>query len=70
MEDKLDCAEDGDRLINVEIPGQTTDPLVYDTITRFMIHGPCAPCFIDQKCSKCDPKRFYNQAAFDVHGFT
>jgi len=45
------------------------DPLAYDTVTRFMIHGPCVLCLIDRKCSKCYPKRFCNQTTFDEHDF-
>jgi len=70
MEDKPACSEDVDRLISAEIPNQSTDPLAYDTITRFVTHGPCVSCFIDEKCSKCYPKRLCNQTAFDEHGFT
>jgi len=67
--DKPACPDDVGRLISAEILDQTTNPLGYDTITRFMIHDPCVLCLTDGKCSKCHPKRFCNQTAFDEHGF-
>ena len=69
-EDKPICPEDVDRLISAEIPDQTTDPLAYETVTKFMVHGPCVSCLIDGKCSKLYPKRFCNQTTFDEHGFS
>jgi len=67
--DKPACPDDVGRLISAEILDQTTNPLGYDTITRFMIHGPYVSCLISRKCSKCLPKTFYNQTTFDEHGF-
>ena len=68
-EDKPTCPEDVDRLISAEIPDQATYPLAYDTVTRFMIHGPCVSCLVDGTCSKHYPKRFCDQTTFDEHGF-
>jgi len=68
-EDKPMCPEDVDRRISAEIPNQTTDPLEYETVTTFMVHGPCVSCLINGKCSKLYPKQFYNQTTFDEHGF-
>ena len=47
MEDKPACPEDVDRLISVKILDQTTNPIAYDIVTRFMILGPCVSCLID-----------------------
>jgi len=47
MEDKPFCPEDVDRLISAKILDQTIDPLAYDTITKFMVHGPCVSLLID-----------------------
>jgi len=57
-----------DRLISAEIRDQTADPLAYDTVTKFMVHGPCVSFLIDGKCSKLYLKRFCNQTTFDEHG--
>jgi len=67
--DKPVCREDVDRLISAKILDQTIDPLTYDTVTKFMVHGPCVSCLSDGKCSKLYPKRFCNQNIFDEHGF-
>jgi len=55
-DDKPICREDVDRLISAKIPGQTIDPLAYDIVTKFVVHGPCVSCLIDEKCSKLYPK--------------
>ena len=68
-EDKHICPEDVDKLISAEIRDQTTDSLSYETVTKFMVHGPCVSCLIDGKCLKLYPKRFYNQTTFNEHGF-
>jgi len=68
-EDKLVCPEDIDKLISAEISDQTTDPLAYDTVMKFMIHGLRVSYLINRKCSKLYRKRFCNQTTFDEHGF-
>jgi len=55
-EDKPVCPEDVDRLISAEVPNQTTDPLAHETVTKFMVHGPCVSCLVEGKCSKLYPK--------------
>ena len=51
-EDKPVCPEDVDRLISAEVPNQTTDPLAHETVTKFMVHGPCVSCLVDGKMLK------------------
>ena len=58
MQGKITCLEDVDRLISAEIPNQSKNPLAYDTVTIFMIHGLCVSCFIDEKCSNVTQKDF------------
>jgi len=68
-EDKPVCPKNVYKLITAEIPAQITYLLAYDTVTKFMIHGPFVSCLIDEKCLKLYPKRFCNQTTFDEHGF-
>ncbi|XP_073505192.1 uncharacterized protein [Phyllobates terribilis] len=51
-----------DNIISAELPGPYINPLLFDTITKNMIHGPCgslnknSPCMIDGRCSKHYPR--------------
>jgi hypothetical protein len=52
-----------DTFISAQVPNPTTDSIVYDTISSFMVHGPCgpevaySPCITDAKYSKFYPKK-------------
>jgi len=48
-EDNPVCPVDVNRLVSTEIPNQTTNPLAYDTVTKFIVHGTCVSCLIDGK---------------------
>lgn len=56
--DKPHTAADIDSMVCAEIPCQTTDPELYETIILFMLHGPCgtanltAPCMVNGKYDK------------------
>ncbi|XP_013778751.1 uncharacterized protein LOC106463283 [Limulus polyphemus] len=39
-----------DKVVSDEIPGNFTNPKLYDIITRYNIHGPCGPI---NTCSPC-----------------
>ncbi|XP_073513990.1 uncharacterized protein [Phyllobates terribilis] len=51
-----------DNIISAELPDPQIDPLLLDTNTKNMIHGPCgslnknSPCMIDGRCSKHYPR--------------
>lgn len=51
-----------DDVISAEIPNQVDDPLLFDIVTKNMVHGPCgalnlqSPCMADGKCTKRYPK--------------
>lgn len=73
--DKLREPRDIDRFITAEIPDPIYEPLLYQTITSCMIHGPCgllnlkSPCMKDGKCSKHYPKSFSDSTVFDKQGY-
>ena len=57
-EDKSTCPEDVDRLISAEIPEESIDPLAYDTVARFMIHGPCVSFWLTEHVQNITQKDF------------
>ena len=40
-DDKNKKIEDADRKVNAEIPDQNQHRLAYETVTKFLMHGPC-----------------------------
>lgn len=74
-EDKYPTTTDIDKVISAEIPDQRSNPVAYEAVKQFMIHGPCgeanpkAPCMLDKKCSKHFPKKFYQETTIDEDGF-
>jgi len=67
--DKIHNANDIDSIVWAQLPDPVTQPLLYDTITTCMLHGPCgtikpkASCMADKKCSKQYPKEFRDHTA-------
>nr|XP_017245277.1 PREDICTED: uncharacterized protein LOC108216927 [Daucus carota subsp. sativus] len=66
---------DVDKLISAEIPDENLDPIGYNVVKRFMIHGPCgkdytySPCMVKGKCGRHFPKKFNGNTFFDDSGF-
>lgn len=64
---------DIDKIISAEIPNKQNDPLLYEIITKHMIHGPCgiqnskAQCMKDGYCTKQFPKAFTNETLTGTH---
>jgi len=64
-----------DSIISAQIPDPEVDPLLYQTITTCMMHGPCgpghseSPCMVNGKCSKGYPKEFCEQTSFVENGY-
>ncbi|CAN0904886.1 ATP-dependent DNA helicase PIF1 [Linum grandiflorum] len=63
-----------DRIISAELPDPTLDPIGYNAVTKFMLHGPCgqsrlaSPCMQDGRCSKFFPKPYASETTFNDHG--
>ncbi|CAN0925705.1 ATP-dependent DNA helicase PIF1 [Linum grandiflorum] len=62
------------RSIAAELPDPLIDPVGYDAVTKFMVHGPCgdsrpsSPCMKHGRCSKFFPKQFATETTFDSTG--
>ena len=74
-EDKIHTFEDVDKIISVEIPDQDEDPILYEMVKNFMVHGPCgatnpkSPCMDKSQCTKHFPKKFMDHTIVDNEGF-
>ncbi|CAN0904885.1 ATP-dependent DNA helicase PIF1 [Linum grandiflorum] len=61
-------------IISAELPDPTLDPIGYNAVTKFMLHGPCgqsrlaSPCMQDGRCSKFFPKPYASETTFNDHG--
>ena len=68
-------ANDIDSIISAEIPNKNSDPLLYQIVNQFMIHGPCgqlnqnSPCMRGGKCSKFFPKQYKSETIFETNAF-
>ncbi|CAL1359594.1 unnamed protein product [Linum trigynum] len=73
--DKLKDTAAIDSIISSEIPDPAVDPVGYEAVTKFMMHGPCgqsntsAPCMVDGRCLKHFPKSFSSEATYDQFGY-
>ncbi|CAN0926291.1 ATP-dependent DNA helicase PIF1 [Linum grandiflorum] len=63
------------RSIAAELPDPLLDPVGYEAVTKFMLHGPCgqarpsSPCMKEDKCSKFFPKPFASETTFGKNGY-
>ncbi|CAL1385143.1 unnamed protein product [Linum trigynum] len=73
--DKPKDIADIDRIISSEIPDPSIDPVGYEAVIKFMLHGPCgqantlSPCMKDGRCSKHFPKAFTSETIYDRFGY-
>ena len=67
--------EEIDSLISAEIPDKETDPLLFDIVTKNMIHGPCGAlnpgcvCMANGRCTKDFPKAFCRETRSGNDGY-
>ncbi|KAK9668965.1 hypothetical protein RND81_13G099500 [Saponaria officinalis] len=63
-----------DKIIIAESPSQHDNLVLYDTVKKFMMHGPCgsanrnSSCMVESKCSKHFPKKWDNSAFVKKNG--
>ncbi|CAN1777376.1 ATP-dependent DNA helicase PIF1 [Linum perenne] len=74
-EDKLYGTSQIDSVISAEIPDPLIDPLCYEAVQKFMLHGPCGPMCLQTpptttgKCKKHFPKPFSAETTIDEDGY-
>lgn len=62
--DRPSNVEKIDELVSAEIPCKQSDPIAYEAVKNYMIHGPCgkdctySPCMVKGKCMRHFPKRY------------
>jgi len=73
--DKLLTPDDINTAIRADWPDPVTEPLLFDTVKRCMVHGPCgtanptARCMENKRCTKNYPKAFTSIMSLDEHGY-
>ncbi|XP_074352664.1 uncharacterized protein LOC141691809 [Apium graveolens] len=74
-ESRPNSIEKVDQLVSAEIPDKNSDPITYEAVKNYMMHGPCgkdlytSPCMVKGKCMCHFPKRFNGNTYFDDYGF-
>ncbi|KAL4609927.1 hypothetical protein ACB092_08G015800 [Castanea dentata] len=74
-DDKHPTIAEIDKIISAEIPDLNKEPLAYDAVKQYMVHGPCgsinsrASCMIENKRVKHFPKKVCSQTTVDNDGF-
>ncbi|XP_074356564.1 uncharacterized protein LOC141696304 [Apium graveolens] len=74
-ESRPNSIEKVDQLVSAEIPDKNSDPIAYEAVKNYMMHGPCgkdlytSPCMVKGKCMRHFPKRFNGNTYFDDCGF-
>ena len=63
-DNKLNDTRRIDEVVSAELPDSQTEPQLYETVKKCMIHGPCgeqnphAPCMENNTCQKKYPKEY------------
>ncbi|XP_074323822.1 uncharacterized protein LOC141660731 [Apium graveolens] len=74
-ESRPNSIEKVDHLVSAEIPDKNSDPIAYEAVKNYMMHGPygkdlyTSPCMVKGKCMCHFPKRFNGSTYFDDCGF-
>ncbi|KAI8563236.1 hypothetical protein RHMOL_Rhmol03G0096700 [Rhododendron molle] len=73
--DKIHTCAQVDQLVCVKFPNPEDDPELFETITSYMVHGPCvaqnshASCMKNRKCTKRYPRDFVETTTMDENGY-
>jgi hypothetical protein len=72
---KIRTADEVDSIVSAQLPDPVAHPMLHQTVTKCMLHGPCgpeypnAPCMVDGQCSKHYPKEFCEETRFGDDGY-
>jgi len=75
QQDKIRNPKDVDDIVSAQIPDPAVHPLLYETVTKHMAHGPCGPgkpsavCMVNGVCSKHYPRDFQPDTVFGDSGY-
>ncbi|KAK1360555.1 hypothetical protein POM88_045029 [Heracleum sosnowskyi] len=73
--DRPKRVEHVDQIVSAEIPDKQKDPVAYEVVQNYMMHGPCgkdrenSPCMVKGNCVRHFPKRYNGHTFFDDQGF-
>jgi hypothetical protein len=72
---KILTPEDIDSCIWARWPDPDTQPMLFETVKKCMVHGPCgianpkSPCMENGRCTKRFPKAFREHTSMDDNGY-
>ncbi|XP_026452357.1 uncharacterized protein LOC113352799 [Papaver somniferum] len=64
-----------DRFVSAKFPDEKNDPILFDTVSKCMVHGPCgerdpgAACMSKGKCTKGYPNKYTDTTTLDEGGY-
>jgi hypothetical protein len=64
-----------DSIVSARLPDPNLQPILFNAVTRYMVHGPCgpnypnAPCMQDGRCTKHYPKSFNPETQLGEDGY-
>ncbi|XP_026400640.1 uncharacterized protein LOC113296553 [Papaver somniferum] len=73
--EKIRPVEQVDKFVSAEFPDEGTDPVLFDTVRKCMVHGPCgdrnpeSPCMRKGNCIRGYPKQYNNATCVDGGGY-
>jgi hypothetical protein len=74
-EDKPLTPTEVDAIVRAELPDPAKEPVLYELVTKFMLHGPCGvanpqqACMKDEVCTKNFPKAFQAETVVGNDGY-
>ncbi|XP_026443887.1 uncharacterized protein LOC113344030 [Papaver somniferum] len=73
--EKIRTSDMVDKFVSAEFPDEKNDPILFDTVSKCMVHGPSgdrdpgAPCMEKGKCTKGYPKNYTDTTTLDEGGY-